>query len=77
MEKGGAEPLSGPEVRACESVEGRGSDRWPVVTAPPRPDRAATGTDDWREGRQGALPRCNGGGHQGRGRARREAPDSG
>ena len=59
MEKGGAEPLSGPEVRACESVEGRGSDSAAVVTAPPRPDRAAGGTDDWREkaaGRVGAPP---------------------
>ena len=29
MEKGGAESLSGPEVRACESVEGRGSEQRP------------------------------------------------
>ena len=45
MEKGGAEPLSGHEVRACEWIEGRGSDSAAVVTAPPRPDRAASGTE--------------------------------
>ena len=49
MEKGGAEPLSGHEVRACEWIEGRGSDSAAVVPRRRDPTGPRAARNDWRE----------------------------